>query len=231
MGSEGTRAHFVQERRTHDRPTGRHARPLTRGQQWRLGLTGGDPSRPKIRWERWFSGPTGWLRILALVAIGLGFGSLPFDWADERRALALESSGRTVTVSEVRVHVGHRFARYGGDWDEVDRVQVRIPGVADGSWVDVYGLNNLEMNPDVEGSLWRRGWQAPTGATTYRPPLEVVYRVGRNVDVMTPGDIARWTTSDDVEISAGIGASGVGLLALTLVLPTAWRRLEVYRRR
>jgi hypothetical protein len=170
----------------------------------------------------------GWLRILAVVAIGLGFGSLPFDWADQRRALALDSSGRTVTVSEVRVHVGHRFARYGGGGDELDRVQVRIPGVADGAWVDVYGLNNLEMNPDVEGSLWQRGWQAPTGATGFRPPLEVVYRVGRNVDAMTPADIARWTTWDDVEISAGIGASGLGLLVLTL-LPSAVRRRDVCR--
>ena len=211
-----------------NRPAGRHARPLTRGQRWRLWLTGGDPSRPKARWERWFSGPIGWLRMLAVVAIGLGFGALPFDWADQRRALALEATGRPVTVSEVRVHVGHRFARYGNGRDEVDRVQVRIPGVADGAWVDVYGLNNLEMNPDVEGSLWRRGWQEPTGATSYRPRLEVVYRVGRNVDAMTPGDIAKWTTSGDVEISAGIGASGFGLLAVTLI-PAAWRRRRVCR--
>jgi len=217
-------------RQGQDRLTGRHARPLTRGQRWRLWLTGGDPSRPKGRCERWFSGPTGWLRILAVSAIALGFGSLPLDWADHQRAVALESSGRAVTVSDVRVHVGHHFARYGGDWDEVDRVQVRIPGVADGAWVDVYGLNNLEMNPDVEGSLWHRGWQEPTGATSYRPPLEVVYRVGRNVDVMTPGDMAKWTTSGDVEVSAGIGASGLGLLAVTL-LPAAWRRREVCRRR
>jgi hypothetical protein len=152
----------------------------------------------------------------------LGLGSLPFDLADHRRAVELEASGRTVTVTEVRVHVGRRSGK-GGGWDEVDRVQVRIPGVAEGAWVDVLGLVNLEMNPSVEGTLWRHGWQDPTGATSYRPPLEVVYRVGRNVDVMTPGDIARWSSPDDVKISAGIGGGGLALLTVS-VLPAAWRR-------
>lgn len=199
------------------RAPGRHARPLTRRQWVWLWLSGGDPSRPKSRCDKWFSGPVGWLRVLAACLIFIGWGGLPFDVADQRRALELEASGRSVEVSEVRVHVGHRYAK-GGGWDEVDRVQVRIPGVADGDWVDVFGLNNLEMNPSVEGTLWRRGWQQPTGATSYRPPLEVVYRVGRNVDVMTPGDIARWSTSDDVQFFGSIGVAGVALLGLT-VLP------------
>ena len=225
MGRERTRARFVKKpRRTHHRPSGRHARSLTRGQWWRLWLAGGDPSRPKRRWERWFSGPVGWLRILAVSAIALGFGSLPFDWADQQRAVALESSGRTVNVSDVRVHVGHRFARYGCGWDAVDRVQVRIPGVADGAWVDVYGLNNVEMNPDVEGSLWRRGWQAPTGATSYRPPLEVVYRVGRSVDVMTPAGRPQATWR-----SQPASAPPALVCWPSRSLPAAWRRRNVCR--
>jgi hypothetical protein len=170
------------------------------------------------------------LRLLAVSAMGLGLGSLPFDLADHRRAVELEAFRRTVTVSDVRVHVGHRYAKYGGGWDEVDRVQVRVPGVAEGEWVDVYGLVNLEMNPDVEGRLWHRGWQEPTGATSYRPPLEIVYRVGHNVDVMTPGDIARWSSPDDVKISAAIGAGGLGLLAVT-VLPAGLKRRRGWRSR
>jgi hypothetical protein len=187
----------------------------------------GDGSRPRARRGRRISGRTGSLRVFATIAIAFGLISLPFDWADHRRALALAASGQTVTVSDVRVHVGHRRAK-GGGWHEVDRVQVRIAGVADGVWVDVYGLRQLKLDPTLHGRLWFSGWQKPTAATSYRPPLQVVYRVGRNVDAMTPGDIARWTTSDDVEISAGIGAGGVGLLALSL-LPAAWRRREVCR--
>ena len=172
------------------------------------------------------SGPVGVLRILLLCAAGLGLGYLPFDLADQHRARELERDGRSVSVTEARVHVGYVPAR-GGGWYEVDQVQVRIPGLGDDRWVDVTGLPNVQMNSDVKGELWREGWQEPTGATSYRPPMDVVYQVGRNVDAMTPGDIARWSVSDDATISAGLGAGGLVGVGLTF----SRRGVRVLRRR
>ena len=205
--------------RTKNKP-GRHARPLTRSQRVR-NLLGAPAARNAPEPTRQLlSGPVGVLRILALVVAGLGLVYLPFDVADQHRARELEQHGIRAFVTDVRVHVGYVPAR-GGGWYEVDHVQVHLPDVGGGDWVDVTGLPNLEMNKDVKGQLWEEGWQKPTGATSYRPPLEVVYREGRNVDAMIPGDVARWSDSDDAAISIGLATAGLGATAVAFAKPLA----------
>lgn len=152
--------------------------------------------------------------IAGLLAV-LGFGFLPYDYADERRAKTLQAHGTPVTVTVVEAHVDHEYAK-GGGWWEVDGLRVRIPAVGDDQWVELTGLGA----PELDDGDWTQGWQELPAGTGYDLPLSVRYTVDADgqVNAMTESDIAFWADSGDWKISLGVGVGGLVMLLIGIRL-------------
>lgn len=161
-----------------------------------------------------------WLLALVLVSF-IGFGYFMVDLHDRNQARELQVNGEWVVATDVQVHIHHVGGR-GGNYDEVDKVRVRIDGAP--APVALDNVNSAaeaaSLDPDTPD-----GWQPATSAAGYEGPLQVrVHRDGDGtvLSAMASDDYEYWTQdNDDPEFSLIFGAPVLGLAALLLLANTA----------
>lgn len=183
--------------------TGRHASPDG------LGRLGPSVVSSSVRWlvERGVGGTA----IAAAICAVLGFGYLPYDVADQRRAESLLQHGTRVRVVMVEAHVDHEPSK-GGGWWEVDGIRVRLPAVDGEEWIELAGLGQALVDSTLSDEAdWRQGWQEVPDEVGYQAPLDVLYSVDADgqVNVMAADDVDEWAGSDEWRTSLMIGSVGL----------------------
>lgn len=136
----------------------------------------------------------------------------------ERVADNLAETSVRETAEEAQVYLDYAAGRFGG-WYEVDAVRVRLAGGS--AWTVLQGVDAADASMiDVPAE---EGWQQPTRATSYEPPLEVLVqrdRAGTVASAMAAADFEYLRQHADRErvVSAlvVVGSLGGGVLVMAV---------------
>lgn len=189
-----------------------------------------EPQDRLSRSVRWLSQSTRdirrWIVGLVLVA-GVCCCVVLNATSDRAAAQDLKVHGQWLVSNDVQVYVGYESTKSGGYW-VADGVRVGFPGVS--GQVPLQGAGSLDP---LDGDNWKEGWQAPTAATGYQPPLTVIVRRGPSgafVTGMAKGDYDYRVNGTTVQaVAASIGTAALMLAVLSLPLNRARLRRNARR--
>ncbi len=156
-----------------------------------------------------WKGPLSLLWFLLVISVFTVAGMVTTTRAERVADNLAESSARE-TADEVQVYLDYAAGRFGG-WYEVDAVRVRLAGGS--AWTVLQGVDAADASMiDVPAE---EGWQQPTQATSYEPPLEVLVQrdpAGTVTSAMAAADFAylRQHADRDQVVSALVVASSLG---------------------
>ena len=150
-----------------------------------------------------------WAMPLCLAVSLTGLVHLPTDYRDRNQALALQRHGEWITATDVQVDV--RYGQYrSGREGFVEGVRVHLDGTR--TPVPLGNLYASRDEPMLTGGS--DGWQRPTSATSYVPPLTLRIRrdgTGEVTAAMAKVDYDYWTV-DNVDVEIGLALSVAGLV-------------------
>ena len=138
-------------------------------------------------------------RGVGIVLLGWGLLQLvgvPWRVANHGRAQMLYEQGASVEATAVRVEVDRPW------WSdalfaepEVRHVEVRLPAVADGEWVNLTGVVSPMLHGTDAGTRFELGgWEPGSHALGYGTPLAVLYVVDDDGEIhaMARQDVLTW---------------------------------------
>jgi hypothetical protein len=170
-------------------------------------------SPAQSRLEMWlgtgWNGPLSLLWFLLVISVFTVAGMVATS-RGERVADSLAESSVRETADEVQVFLDYAAGRFGG-WYEVDSVRVRLAGSS--GWTVLQGVDAADASMiDVPAG---EGWQQPTRATSYEPPLEVLVQrdqAGTVTRAMAAADFEylRQHADRDKVVSALVVAGSLG---------------------